>query len=97
MKNIKARKARGESINDELSLFKQKVKQAEKIVHEMDGKPINPMDILIEMTIIIVAMTVGCHNDFSHDQSILVNGLLLQRLRTKLSDITQLPSETVNH
>lgn len=97
VKNIKARKARGENTHDELNLFNQKVKQAEKIVHEMDGKPINPMDVLVEMTLIIVAMTVGCHNDFSHDQSILVNGLLLQRLRTKLPAATPPSSDTVSH
>ncbi|USE36907.1 hypothetical protein [Endozoicomonas sp. SCSIO W0465] len=97
VKNIKVRKARGESIHDELNLFNHKVKQAEKIVHEMDGKPINPMDVLVEMTLIIVAMTVGCHNDFSHDQSILVNGLLLQRLRTKRPDVTPPLPDTVSH
>ncbi|WP_419532966.1 hypothetical protein [Endozoicomonas sp.] len=97
VKNIKARKAKGESIHDELNLFNQKVKQAEKIVHAMDGKPINPMDVLVEMTLIIVAMTAGCHNDYSHDQSILVNGLLLQRLQTKRPDVPPPSSDTVSH
>ncbi|WP_067515074.1 hypothetical protein [Endozoicomonas ascidiicola] len=78
---IKQKEAAGLSSNKEVKELAKKVMIADRIGDEMEGQLLNAENVLIEMTTLIVAITVGIHSPQARDQAMLVTGLILQRLR----------------
>ncbi len=84
---IKQKQTAGLSSEQEEKELARKVMLADRIGDEMEGLQLNAETVLIEMTTLIVAITVGIHSPQARDQSMLVTGLILQRIR----DINQDP------
>ena len=78
---IKQKKAQGYSTEQEEAVLAEKLIIADRLSDAMDGQPLDAETIMIEMTALIVAITVGIHNEQALAQSMLITGLIMQRLR----------------
>lgn len=78
---IKQKQTAGLSSKKEEKELARKVMLADRIGEEMEGRLLNAETLLIEMTTLIVAITVGIHSPQARDQAMLVTGLILQRIR----------------
>lgn len=78
---IKQKNAAGISSQKEEAELSEKVRIADRIGDVMDGQPLDAETVMIEMTALIVAITVGIHSPQARDQAMLVTGLILQRIR----------------
>ena len=78
---IKQKKAQGYSTEQEEAVLAEKLIIADRLSNAMDGQPLDAETIMIEMTALIVAITVGINNEQALAQSMLITGLIMQRLR----------------
>ncbi len=78
---IKQKKAQGYSTEQEEAVLAEKLIIADRISDAMDGQPLDVKTVMIEMTTLIVAITVGINNEQALAQSMLITGLILQRIR----------------
>ncbi|WP_422491389.1 hypothetical protein [Endozoicomonas sp. ALE010] len=78
---IKQKQTAGLSSKKEEKELARKVMLADRIGEEMEGRLLNAETLLIEMTTLIVAITVGINSPQARDQAMLVTGLILQRIR----------------
>ncbi len=78
---IKQKKAQGYSTKKEEAVLAEKLIIADRVSDAMDGQPLDVETVMIEMTALIVAITVGINNEQALAQSMLITGLILQRIR----------------
>ncbi len=78
---IKQKQAAGLNSEKEEKELAKKSCRADRIGDEMEGLLLNAETVLIEMTTLIVAITVGLQSPQARDQAMLVTGLILQRIR----------------
>ena len=78
---IKHKRAAGINTRKEEAELSEKIRIADRIGDRMGGLPLDAETVMIEMTALIVAITVGIHSPLARDQSMLVTGLILQRLQ----------------
>ena len=78
---IKQKQTAGLSSEKEEKELAKKIMLADRIGDEMEGQLLDAETVLIEMTTLIVAITVGIHSPRARDQAMLVTGLILQRIR----------------
>lgn len=78
---IKQKQTAGLNSEKEEEELARKVMLADRIGDEMEGLLLNAETVLIEMTTLIVAITVGIQSPRARDQAMLVTGLILQRIR----------------
>lgn len=85
---IKQKQAAGLSFDKEEKELAEKLELADRIGNEMEGCSLDAETVMIEMTALIVAITVGFHSHQARNQAMLVTGLILQRIReNKLSPV----------
>ncbi|USE36415.1 hypothetical protein [Endozoicomonas sp. SCSIO W0465] len=93
---IQQKHAAGISAEKEETQLAKKVSIADRIGDEMDGQRLDVETVMIEMTALIVAITVGIHSPQARDQAMLVTGLILQRLRENDQHPTLRPTENIH-
>ncbi|WP_139117602.1 hypothetical protein [Endozoicomonas atrinae] len=73
--------AAGINTQKEKAELAKKIRIAARIGDEMEGQQLDAESILVEMTALIVAITVGLQSPYARDQAMLVTALILQRIR----------------
>ncbi len=91
---IKQKKAQGDSTEKEEAELAEKLIIADRLSDEMDGQPLDVETVMIEMTALIVAITVGINNEQALPQSMLITGLILQRIRDNQNPVVQMTGST---
>lgn len=91
---IKHKKAQGYSTAKEEAELAEKLIIADRLSDEMDGQPLDAETVMIEMTALIVAITVGINSAQALPQSMLITGLILQRIRDNQNPVVQMTGST---
>ncbi|MFK0570988.1 hypothetical protein [Endozoicomonas sp.] len=91
---IKQKKAQGYSTEKEEAELAEKLIIADRLSDEMDGQPLDVETVMIEMTALIVAITVGINNEQALSQSMLITGLILQRIRDNQNPVVHMTGST---